>query len=100
MQLSLVVAAVAALSISVARPSSGQRPEPGVFGVFDADTMYSVLSPDATPAIRDPRHVDAERARAAKNDDEPVIGVVIGDDAVCWSTWHLDRYEIVNDHDG
>jgi hypothetical protein len=90
--------AIAALAAILPDPSSAQRPEPTVFMVFEADTMYTVLPPDAIPAIREPGHVTGEAAKAQMSSGEPVIGVAVGDDAVCWSTWHLDRHEIVNDH--
>jgi hypothetical protein len=31
------------------------------------------------------------------DDQEPVVGVVMGDVAKAYSTWHLDHHEIVND---
>ncbi len=81
-------------------PATAQRPEPAVFGVFEGDTMYTVLPPDAIPAIREPEWLRGAAAGAQMAPEEPVIGVSIGNDAVCWSTWHLDRHEIVNDHAG
>lgn len=92
--------AIVALAAFLPDPSSAQGPEPSVFMVFEADTMYTVLPPDAIPAIREPAHVTGEAAKAQMTPDEPVIGVAVGDDAVCWSTWHLDRHEIVNDRAG
>ena len=100
MRLNLLLAAVAASTLWSPEAATAQRPEPTVFGVFEADTMYTVLPPDAIPAIREPEYVRGADARAQMMPDEPVIGVAIGDDAVCWSTWHLDRHEIVNDHAG
>jgi hypothetical protein len=100
MRLIIPLAAVAVMTLVPARPASAQRPEPTVFGVFAADTMYTVLPPDAIPAIREPVYVSGAVAQAQMSDDEPVIGVFLGDEAVCWSTWHLDRHEIVNDHAG
>lgn len=100
MRVTLLLAAVAALTLWQPDAASAQRPEPTVFGVFEADTMYTVLPPDAIPAIREPEYVSGQAARAQMSPDEPVIGVALGDEAVCWSTWHLDRHEIVNDHAG
>lgn len=100
MRLTLLLAAVAALTFVQALAVPAQRPEPEVFGVFEADTMYTVLPADAIPAIREPEYVQGADALAQMTPDEPVIGVAFGDDAVCWSAWHLDRHEIVNDHAG
>jgi hypothetical protein len=30
------------------------------------------------------------------SDDEHVLGLADGDEAVCWSTWQLDSHEIAN----
>lgn len=90
--------AIAALSTGLTGTSTAQRPETTVFGVFDADTMYTVLPPDAIPAVRNPEYVTGEEAQSQMAPDEPVIGVFAGEEAVCWSTWHLDRHEIVNDY--
>lgn len=100
MRVTLLLAAVGALTLWQPDAASAQRPEPTVFGVFEADTMYTVLPPDAIPAIREPEYVSGAAAQTQMSPDEPVIGVAIGDEAVCWSTWHLDRHEIVNDQVG
>ena len=100
MRMILILATLVAVTAVQPAPASAQRPEPTVFGVFDADTMYTVLPPDAIPAIREPEYVSGAAARAQMSPAEPVIGMVLGDDAVCWSAWHLDRHEIVNDHAG
>jgi hypothetical protein len=100
MRLIFLPAVVAALTLLQPDTVSAQRPESTVFGVFKGDTMYTVLPPDAIPAIREPEYVSGVAAHAQMMPDEPVIGVSIGDDAVCWSTWHLDRHEIVNDQVG
>ena len=100
MRLIPILTMVVAVAITLPTSSSAQRPEPTVYGVFEADTMYTVLPPDAIPAIREPEYVQGAEADAQMAPDEPVIGVSLGDEAVCWSTWHLDRHEIVNDHVG
>jgi len=74
-----------------------ERPEPEVHGTFDGDDMYTLLPPDAIPAITAPEYVTGEAAAAQMSADEPVIGVFSDTDAVCWSTWQLDHHEIVND---
>ena len=96
----LALALMAALAVTAPAPAAAQRPDPEVFGVFEADTMYTVLPPDAIPAIRDPRYVRGAAARDQMSPEEVVMGVALGDQAVAWSTWHLDRHEIVNDHVG
>jgi len=73
------------------------RHAPQPFAVVDGDTVWSVLPPDAIPAVRKPVYLSCRAARARMSPDEPVIGVVLDDSAVCWSTWHLDRHEIVDD---
>ena len=77
--------------------ASAQRPQPEVYGEFQGDPMYTVLPPDAIPAVHDPQYLTGDEAAAQMSDDEWVMGVTQGDDAVCWSTWQLDHHEIVND---
>ena len=89
--------AASLLALALLAPATAQRPQPEVHGVFDGDTMYTLLPPDGIPAIRDPEYVTGAAADSQMSDHETVIGVVNGDDAVCWSTWHLDSHEIVND---
>lgn len=74
-----------------------ERPEPDVHGTFFGDEMYTLLPPDGIPAITAPDYVTGEEAAAQMLPEEPVTGVAYGDDAVCWSTWQLDRHEIVDD---
>lgn len=59
--------------------------------------LYEVLAPDAIPAIDAPTFVTGEKARDFMRDDEPVLGVTDGRVAKCYSTWLLERHEIVND---
>ena len=90
------LAAVALIAWTAGEPAA-QRPEPEVHGVFDADTMYTLLPPDAIPAILEPEYVSGQDAEDQMLPDEPVIGLVLDGQAVCWSTWQLDHHEIVND---
>ena len=85
---------------SFAGVAMAERPEPKVHGVFDGDEMYTLLAPDAIPAITSPEYVLGDEAAAQMLPEEPVIGVAIGDDAVCWSAWQLDHHEIVDDFIG
>jgi len=85
------------LFILAAGVTQGERPEPQVHGVFQSDTMYTLLPPDGIPAILAPEYVTGDTARNQMTPAETVMGLAAGDDAVCWSTWQLDHHEIVND---
>lgn len=74
-----------------------QRPEPEVHGVFDSDTMYTVLPPDAIPAILEPVFLSGEEANSQMSPDEMVLGILLGGEARAYSLWQLDAHEIVND---
>lgn len=60
--------------------------------------LYSVLNKGDIPAIYDPQFIPAKAAKELYHDDEPVMIVSGGKDMHAYSTWHLDRHEIVNDH--
>ena len=74
-----------------------QRPEPEVHGTFDGDTMYTVLPPNAIPAIMEPEFLTGEAAADQMSADESVLGIMLGDEVKAYSLWHLDAHEIVND---
>lgn len=57
--------------------------------------IYTVLRKDGIPAILKPEMTPASKARLRES--EPVIGVVVGGEARAYSTWLLNRHEIVND---
>jgi hypothetical protein len=80
-----------------ALPVTAQRPDPEVHGTFDGEPMYTVLPPDAIPAIRAPEFLAGADAGNQMLPDEPVLGVVINGDARAYSAWQLDAHEIVND---
>lgn len=66
--------------------------------IVDGDSIYHVLPKDGIPAILNPAHVSAAYAQGIMVPDEQVIGVVgPKGTAVAYSTWYLDRHEIVND---
>ena len=66
--------------------------------IIDGDPVYHVLPPDAILAIYDPEFVTGKMARSIMADDEQVMGIVgPGGTAVAYSTWFLDRHEIVDD---
>ncbi len=60
-------------------------------------TMYTVLGPGDIPAIMDPQFVDSKAAEQYYHDDEPLMIVRSKNSVRAYSTWHLDRHEIVND---
>jgi hypothetical protein len=95
-----MLAAATVLVLAWPSITAAQRKAPTVFGEFDGDPMYTVLEPDAIPAIRDPEFVTGAAAAAQMSPNEPVIGVVIGGEAHAYSTWQLDAHEIVNDRIG
>lgn len=61
----------------------------------DDKTLHAVLPRDAIPAIFNPEFEPASKASLA--DNELVIGVVGENEQRAYSTWQLDRHEIVND---
>ena len=81
----------------LAAPLTAQRPEPEVYGVFDGDTMYTVLPAGAIPAIMAPEFVTGAEADSQMSPEEPVMGIFMGGEARAYSPWHLDAHEIVND---
>ena len=72
----------------------------GSYETIDGDRMYYILPRDGIPAIDDPEFVSAKEADKFMKKDELVMGLVINGDARAYSTWHLDRHEIVNDYVG
>ena len=83
------------LVLSTAMPvaimtAAGQR-------VADDNTLHVVLPRDAIPAIVKPEFEPASRAFRWMADDELVIGLVGEREQRAYSTWQLDRHEIVND---
>lgn len=59
--------------------------------------LYVVLPRDAIPAIDHPEFEPAVRADRVMADEELVIGLVSEREQRAYSTWQLDRHEIVND---
>ena len=63
----------------------------------DEDQIFRVLPRDAIPAIDEPLFEPVATAKAFNN-NELMIGLVgNGDEPRAYSTWQLDRHEIVND---
>ena len=76
--------------------SFAQRPEPEKTMV-KGHLMYTVLKPGDIPAIFDPEFIPVSGGDEYYHPEEPLIVVVSGDSARAYSTWHLDKHEIVND---
>ncbi len=72
----------------------------GSFEIIEGDKMYYILPRDRIPAIDDPEFVSVTKAEKFMRDDELVLGLIVNGDARAYSTWHLDRHEIVNDYVG
>jgi hypothetical protein len=83
----LMMAAVALASVAVALGQADQ----------DDNTLHVVLPRDAIPAIFKPEFEPAARADGDMADNELVIGVEGEREQRAYSTWQLDRHEIVND---
>jgi hypothetical protein len=95
------VAFLMAGAMGVAGPiPAGEASEPGVVAIIDGDPVVKLLPHDAIPAVDDPEMVPASEAGEFMRDDEMVLGVFDGVQARAYSTWHLDRHEIVNDRLG
>ena len=81
--------------------AGGQAPEvrrsPVVEGFVDGDPIVKLLPKDAIEPIDEPNMVPAAAAVEFMRDDELVLGVFDGRQARAYSTWHLDRHEVVND---
>jgi hypothetical protein len=66
--------------------------------VIEGEPIYAVVAKDDIPAIDSPAFVSADVAVGFMTPDETVLGVVGRDGtARAYSTWVLDRHEIVND---
>jgi hypothetical protein len=63
----------------------------------DANKLYVVVPKDAIRAIDEPRFESVEQADRRMADEEIVIGLVGEREQRAYSTWQLDRHEIVNE---
>jgi len=95
---SLQLAVIVVVTVSSAAAAGGREME--VAFEHDGDPVYRVLPPGRIPAIEDPRLVDGKKADRQMAPEEPVFGLVVGDEARAYSLWQLDRHEIVNDRIG
>jgi len=80
---------ISLIVVSVVGPGAAQDP-------LD-DQLHEVLPRDAIPAISNPEFEPAERADRSMSEEELVIGLVGDAEQRAYSTWQLDRHEIVND---
>ena len=69
---------------------------PDAMLIAQSDQLQVVLPRDAIPSIDKPTFEPVSTARSLDN-REPVIGVVGEREQRAYSTWQLDRHEIVND---
>lgn len=81
-----LLAIAAATLVAVAAAGQSDRED---------DRLHVILPRDAIPAIFDPEFEPA--AKAPLRDNELVLGVVGEREQRAYSTWQLDRHEIVND---
>lgn len=64
---------------------------------MDGDPIVKLIPKDTISPIDDPQMVRAAEAESFMRDDEMILGVFDGKQARAYSTWHLDRHEVVND---
>ena len=88
------------LFVSILTFTTIALPQRGSYEIIDGDRMYYVLPRDGIPAIDNPEFVSVKEADKFMKKDELVLGLLINGDARAYSTWHLDRHEIVNDFVG
>ncbi|MCH7496195.1 MAG: DUF3179 domain-containing protein [Candidatus Marinimicrobia bacterium] len=86
--------------IMIAGSAKNGYSQRGSYEIIEGDKMYYILPQDGIPAIDDPEFMSVSEAEKFMNDDELVLGLVVEGDARAYSTWHLDRHEIVNDYVG
>lgn len=79
---------------------AAERQGPEVVATLGGEDVYQLLPVGAIPAIDDPEFVSGSDADRQMQSDEPVLGVVVGDEARAYSLWQLDAHEIVNDELG
>ncbi len=68
-----------------------------LLGAQSRERLEVVLPRDTIPAIDRPEFQPAAKADDVMRDEELVIGLVGATEQRAYSTWQLDRHEIVND---
>ena len=96
-KLSYIIPLLITITLGSAKIDFSQR---GSYEIIEGDKMYYILPSDGIPSIDDPKFVSVSKAEKFMNDDELVLGLVVNGDARAYSTWHLDKHEIVNDYVG
>ncbi|MFH1687404.1 MAG: DUF3179 domain-containing (seleno)protein [bacterium] len=86
----------AILILTIAPSGRAQGSEPAKTEI-QGHTMYTLLGPGAIPAIFEPEFVTAAQAESTYYEHELLLVVTGGKAAKAYSTWHLDRHEVVND---
>ena len=81
----------------VASSLQAQRREPEKTKVH-GHTMYTLLNPGEIPAIFEPEFMPVSQSDRFFYPEEPLMVVRDGDIAKAYSTWQLDRHEVVNDY--
>lgn len=87
------------LVVALALAGSVQSQKPKETRV-EGHTMYTLMEPGAIPAIFDPQFVSVNEAESLYYENEPLMVVTAGGETKGYSTWHLDRHEVVNDYIG
>ena len=82
---------------AAAAQERSSRPAPEIVATVDGDPVIQLLPRDGIVPIDDPVMVPAVEGDAFMKDEEWVLGVFDGKQARAYSTWHLDRHEVVND---
>ena len=85
----------ALIGLLVASSINAQPREPKKTEV-NGHTMYTLLKPGDIPAIFEPVYISIDSAGNYYHDNEPLMVIADGDSAKAFSTWHLDRHEVVN----
>ena len=96
----LVLLAIFSLVLTFcAQPTENQKNENKKenTNMIRGHVLHTVLQPGEIPAIFEPEFITVAEANQYYYPDEPLIAVVEGEVAKGYSTWHLDRHEIVND---
>ena len=95
----VAVAVIAGISLTSVMVAHTQRPKPKSRMLAGA-LLYEVLDFDAIPAIDHPEFIKVSEVGDLAEPDELFLGIAVGDEAHAYSTWFLERHEIVNDEVG
>jgi hypothetical protein len=92
--LTLIILAI----VLIAAAASAQERRPAHRETtIQGHTMHTLLKPGDIPAIFAPEFLSVGEAGSLYHPDEPLLVVTAGEVAKAYSTWHLDRHEVVND---